>query len=384
MMINDDKKEMTARDVSVGADAEQSNKTFTTNSIDNWDNDFKTMDEVLRDIQKQLERQNDPSFLEVISMNELYDNVYESQTALIDDLLYEGTYLFVGAPKLGKSFMMGQLDYHIGTGTPLWGFPVKKSKVLYLALEDTYKRLQKRLFRMFGTVGTDNVFFSVSAGKLGDGLDEQLNRFMKEHPDTKLIIIDTLQKVREIGGENYSYASDYQIITRIKSFADANGICIIIVHHTRKQQSNDKFDSISGTNGLLGAADGAFILTKEKRTNNSAILDVSGRDQPDQRFRLVRNQRTLVWEFDKAEIEIWEEPSEPVLEEIAKRINADNPCWMGSPTELVEYLGIDMKANALTLRLNVNVGNLKEDYHIKYENKRFHDGKKVRLTFLQE
>lgn len=384
MMINDDKKEMTARDVSVGADAEQSNKTFTTNSIDNWDNDFKTMDEVLRDIQKQLERQNDPSFLEVISMNELYDNVYESQTALIDDLLYEGTYLFVGAPKLGKSFMMGQLDYHIGTGTPLWGFPVKKSKVLYLALEDTYKRLQKRLFRMFGTVGTDNVFFSVSAGKLGDGLDEQLNRFMKEHPDTKLIIIDTLQKVREIGGENYSYASDYQIITRIKSFADANGICIIIVHHTRKQQSNDKFDSISGTNGLLGAADGAFILTKEKRTNNSAILDVSGRDQPDQRFRLVRNQRTLVWEFDKAEIEIWEEPSEPVLEEIAKRINADNPCWMGSPTELVEYLGIDMKANALTLRLNVNVGNLKEDYHIKYENKRFHDGRKVRLTFLQE
>lgn len=317
-------------------------------------------------------------------MNELYDNVYESQTALIDDLLYEGTYLFVGAPKLGKSFMMGQLDYHIGTGTPLWGFPVKKSKVLYLALEDTYKRLQKRLFRMFGTVGTDNVFFSVSAGKLGDGLDEQLNRFMKEHPDTKLIIIDTLQKVREIGGENYSYASDYQIITRIKSFADANGICIIIVHHTRKQQSNDKFDSISGTNGLLGAADGAFILTKEKRTNNSAILDVSGRDQPDQRFRLVRNQRTLVWEFDKAEIEIWEEPSEPVLEEIAKRINADNPCWMGSPTELVEYLGIDMKANALTLRLNVNVGNLKEDYHIKYENKRFHDGRKVRLTFLQE
>lgn len=383
-MINDDKKEMTARDVSVSADAEQSNPICTTNSIDNWDNDFKTMDEVLRDLQKELERKNDPAFLEVVSMNQLYDNVYESKTPLIEGLLYEGTYLFVGAPKLGKSFMMAQLAYHVGTGTPLWGLPVKKSKVLYLALEDTYKRLQDRLYRMFGTEGTDNVFFSVSAGKLGEGLDEQLTQFMKEQPDTKLIIIDTLQKVRETGGENYSYASDYQIITRLKSFADVNGVCIIIVHHTRKQQSNDKFDSISGTNGLLGAADGAFILTKEKRTSNSAVLDVSGRDQPDQRFRLVRNQQTLVWEFDKAEIEIWEEPSEPVLEEIAKRINADNPCWMGSPTELVEYLGIDMKANALTLRLNVNVGNLKEDYHIKYENKRFHDGRKVRLTFLQE
>lgn len=74
-------------------------------------------------------------------------------------------------------------------------------------------------------------------------------------------------------------------------------------------------------------------------------------------------------DFDKAEIEIREELSEPVLEEIAKRINADNPCWMESPTELVEYLGIDKKANALTLRLNVNVDNLKDDYHIKYKNK---------------
>ncbi len=67
-------------------------------------------------------------------------------------------------------------------------------------------------------------------------------------------------------------------MTKLKQFADSNGICLLLVHHTRKQQSDDKFDMISGTNGLLGAADGAFLLHKEKRTDNTAILDISGRD----------------------------------------------------------------------------------------------------------
>lgn len=116
---------------------------------------------------------------------------------------------------------------------------------------------------------------------------------MAEHPETKLIIIDTLQKVREVGGDNYSYANDYEIITRIKKFADSSGICLLLVHHTRKQNSDDKFDMISGTNGLLGAADGGFILRKEKRTSNAATLEVSGRDQPDQKIYLNRNPERL-------------------------------------------------------------------------------------------
>ena len=135
--------------------------------------------------------------------------------------------------------------------------------MLYLALEDDYHRLQERLYRMFGTESTDNLYFSVSAGQLGNGLDEQLSKFMAEHSDTRLIIVDTLQKVHEVGGDNYSYANDYEIITRLKKFADNYGICLLLVHHTRKQNSDDKFDMISGTNGLLGAADGGFILRKK-------------------------------------------------------------------------------------------------------------------------
>lgn len=316
-------------------------------------------------------------------MNNLYDTVYQSKPPIIDGLLYPGTYLFVGAPKLGKSFLMAQLAYHISTGKSLWGYEVRKGAVLYLALEDDYRRLQERFYRMFGEESADNLFLSVNAGQLGNGLDEQLNRFMNEHNDTKLIIIDTLQKVREFGSDKYSYSNDYDVITRLKKFADTFGVCLLLVHHTRKQQADDKFDMISGTNGLLGAADGAFMLQKEKRTSNSAVLEISGRDQQDQKLYLIRDAEKLLWNLEKAETELWKEPPEPILETVAKFINSDNPQWVGSPTELVLKLGLDMQANVLTLKLNVNAGRLMNEYGIRYENKRCHEGRRVRLTLIE-
>ena len=363
----ENKKEMTAPCVSVGADTEQSSQKCTDNSITENAENINRFEKMQRDLRKML----DPSYLKTMSMTELYDTVFHSKPPLIDCLLYPGIYLFVGAPKLGKSFMMAQLAYHISTGTPLWNYTVRKGTVLYLALEDDYRRLQERLYRMFGTDGAENLFFSVSAGQLGNGLDEQLIRFMQEHPDTKLIIIDTLQKVREVGGDNYSYANDYEIITRLKKFADRYGITLLLVHHTRKQKADDTFDMISGTNGLLGAADGAFLLQKEKRTGNTATLEVSGRDQQDQRLHLKRNENTLAWDLERTETELWKEPPEPLLEIIAEKITADFSEWQGTPTELCEFLSVEMKANALTMKLNVNAGRLYNEYGIRYENKSF-------------
>lgn len=373
------KKEMTAPCVSVGADTEQSSQKCSNNSITENAENINSFEAMQRELRKML----DPSYLKTMSMTELYDTVFQSRPPLIDGLLYPGTYLFVGAPKLGKSFLMAQLAYHVSTGTQLWNYTVRKGTVLYLALEDDYRRLQERLYRMFGTDGAENLFFSVSASQLGNGLDEQLTRFMQEHPDTKLIIIDTLQKVREVGGDNYSYANDYEIITRLKKFTDSYGIALLLVHHTRKQKADDTFDMISGTNGLLGAADGAFLLQKEKRTGNTATLEVSGRDQQDQRLHLKRNENTLAWDLERTETELWKEPPEPLLEIIAEKITADFSEWQGTPTELCYFLSVDMKANALTMKLNINAGRLYNEYGIRYENKRCHDGRKVRLYLEQ-
>ena len=367
--------EMTALNASVGAEAGQPFTKSNTTIINDNDSDFNRFDEIndLCDI--------DESYLHTVSMTELFDSAYQSKPPIIDGLLYRGTYLFAGSPKIGKSFLMAQLAYHVSTGTNLWGFDVRQGKVLYLALEDNYPRLQKRLYRMFGTSENENLFFSVSAHQLGNGLDEQLDGFLQKHPDTSLVIIDTLQKVREVGGENYSYANDYQIITKLKSFTDNHNICMLVVHHTRKQTADDKFDMISGTNGLLGAADGGFVLSKDKRTSNNATLEVSGRDQQDQRVYLKKNTETLVWELDKIETELWKAPPEPLLERIAEKVTADNPHWCGTPTELCEYLAVDIKPNAITQKLNVNVNRLMDDHKIAYHYKRTHEGRKITLNY---
>ena len=365
---------------SVGADGEQPISQATAMSISEAATENNPQEKSLEERLLEMRRMTDPAYLPTISMSELYQNVYQGRPPIIDGLLYPGTYLFAGAPKVGKSFLMAQLAYHVSMGLPLWGYPVHKGTVLYLALEDDHRRLQGRLYRMFGMEGTDDLLFAVYAKQLGVGLEEQLKKFVREHPDTKLIIIDTLQKIREAGGEKYSYANDYEVVGKLKRLADDCGVCLLLVHHTRKQQADDKFDMISGTNGLLGAADGAFLLQKEKRTDGSAILDVAGRDQQDQRMYLTKDKERLIWTLERTEAEIWVEPPDPVLEAIAALVTAERPSWGGTATELVEALQADMKPNALAMRLNVRAGKLLTDYHIRYENGRSHAGRSISLT----
>ena len=374
------KKKTTAPYPSVGADEEQSLNKITNLSIATEPTENKSPEPSFNEMFRKMLRIYDPACLPTVSMQDLYETIYPSRPPVIDGLLYAGTYLFVGAPKVGKSFLMAQIGYHVSTGLELWGYPVHQGAVLYLALEDDHRRLQDRLFRMFGTESADNLYFSIYAKQLGAGLEEQLKWFVQEHPDTRLVIIDTLQKVRESGGDTYSYASDYEVIAKLKAFADEHGICLLLVHHTRKQQAEDKFDMISGTNGLLGAADGAFLLPKERRTSNTATLDISGRDQQDQRLYLTRNEERLIWTLERAENELWKEPPDPVLAAIAALVTAEQPQWSGTATELVAALGLKMKPNALSMRLNVRAGKLQCEYGIRYESYRSHAGRTLSFT----
>lgn len=379
-----DKEKTTAPIPPVGADGEQSLSYVTEQIITTENEEINPSEENMEEILRKMQRMNAPAYLPTMTMSQLYDTVYESRLPVIDGLLYPGTYLFVGAPKVGKSFLMAQIAYHVSTGQPLWNYSVRAGTVLYLALEDDYRRLQERLSRMFGVEGTDALNFATCAKQLGAGLDEQLTRFVSEHKDTRLVIIDTLQKIREASGDNYSYANDYDIIGQLKHFADQTGICLLLVHHTRKQQAEDKFDRISGTNGLLGAADGAFILEKEKRTSDSAVLEVSGRDQPEQKLILKKNMDRLVWELERAEIELWQVPPDPILEKLSVTISEEVSEWNGSPTELADLLQVDMKPNFLTKHLNVNASRLFNEYQIKYGNVRTHAGRRICLKRISE
>lgn len=160
-----DAKEKTALATSVGADERQSFQTSSANIILTSDTEINHPDENssenLEEIYRQMQRMNDPAYLHTVSMNDLYETVFQSRPPVIDGLLYSGTYLFAGAPKVGKSFFMAQLAYHISTGQKLWDYDVHQGTVLYLALEDDYQRLQERMSRMFGVEGTDSLHFAV-------------------------------------------------------------------------------------------------------------------------------------------------------------------------------------------------------------------------------
>lgn len=376
-MKNDNKK-TTAHNLAVGAAEEQLS--------------IKTTNEIVAEIIEKNNLKNtkiaDSKGLDTVSMAELYENVYQPRIPVVDGFLNSGTYLFVGAPKVGKSFFMAQLAYHVSMGIPLWNYSVRKGTVLYLALEDDYARLQQRLSQMFGVEGSEKLFLATRAKNLEEGLGEQMEAFVANHPDARLIIIDTLQKIREVGGDKFSYANDYEIVTKLKNFSDKYNVCLLVVHHTRKMESSDSFDMISGTNGLLGAADGAFIMQKKKRTDNEAILDIVGRDQQDQELTLEFDREHCIWNLIKAETECWKSEPDPLLEIINDFLSGDRIEWIGSASELMEQiteLQNQMKSNVLSRKLNISAGILYRDYGIRYEQlPRTSDKKALRLCRVEQ
>ena len=380
-MVNETKK-MTALSSSVGADEGQSvsNSDFT---IPDVEEKYNPPEEDWEELYRKIQRVQDPAYLHTVTFDQLMDSVFQGRPAVIENFLYPGVYILAGAPKIGKSFLVAQIAYHVSVGKELWGYIVHPVTVLYLALEDDERRLQNRMFRMFDVEGTSDLYFATHAKMIGRGLDEQLEGFIGEHRDTRLIIIDTLQKVRETVKDAYSYANDYEVIGRLKTFAGKYGLRALLVHHTRKQPAGDSFEMISGTTGLLGCADGALLMQKEKRTSYTATLDVVGRDQPDQRLYLIKDPEHLNWELDHTENELWKQQPDALLNAVAKLVSAESPEWEGSPTELSEILSQDIAATRLTKRLNVNAGRLLEEHRVKYENKTKHAGRRIRLTYVE-
>lgn len=188
-------------------------------------------------------------------------------------------------------------------GKPFLGRPTHKCDCLYLALEDSENRLQDRIRKVLEgpflekIVAPDNFFYSLQASDLSNGLIDQLEQFIENRPDARLIVIDTLQKVRgALGGREGAYSQDYREVGALKAFADKHGLCVLLVHHLRKMaDDSDPFNRISGTNGILGAADTAITLTRAKRTDDETKLSITGRDVDSDEIVLSFNKNSFRW-----------------------------------------------------------------------------------------
>ncbi|MBQ0017878.1 MAG: AAA family ATPase [Clostridiales bacterium] len=304
--------------------------------------------------------------LEVKTGTEILDDIYLPKHEIISGILPRGTYLLGGASKTGKSFMVLQLAYHISKGIPVCGRAVRKGTVLYLALEDNEKRLQRRMCQMFGAENVDNVYFATKAATISGGLEEQIRDFLNQHTDTSLVIIDTLQKVREY--DRGSYADDYAVISAVKNITDARDLAIIIVHHVNKQKHDDPMNELSGTTALSGAADGSYLLKKDKRESNNATLKLMCRDLPEKKIKLIFNRQFTKWELDSIEDELWIEKLNPLVERVIKEVLGESEIWSGTASEIIMQLGCqDMRTNVVSRKISCSADALLTDYRIKVE-----------------
>ena len=179
------------------------------------------------------------------------------------------------------------------------GLPTRKTNVVYLALEDREWRVQQRMQELTDSP-PENLRFGFSCGQLGAELEGQIEEALREFPSTGLIFLDTLQMVRDNASAKVNaYAQDYKDLSGLKKLADDHGICIFVVHHTRKERdSSNIFNDMTGSTGILGVADTGMILRKDDRFGDCATLCITGRDFEEKKLKM--QMRGVRWEITEA------------------------------------------------------------------------------------
>ncbi len=228
---------------------------------------------------------------------ELIDLELPEPVWIVDELIAQGLTILAGKPKVGKSWLALGLALSVASNGKFLGkrSVASTGNVVYLSLEDNWRRLKKRLnLMLLNGNAPEKLHFFIEWQKGEDGIT-RLDGWLQEHSDTKLVIIDTLAKVREKQKANSNlYADDYEAVCGLKSLADKYNVAVVVVHHLRKMTSDDVLDEISGTTGITGAADTIMILKKE-RSRADAVLYATGRDAEEKEIALQFNNLTMSW-----------------------------------------------------------------------------------------
>ncbi|MGW2368261.1 AAA family ATPase [Streptomyces sp. NPDC001667] len=266
----------------------------------------------------------------------LYSAEFPEPRWAVPDLIPEGLTVLTGAPKVGKSWICLGLGLAVASGgKALDAIPVEQGEALYLALEDTPRRMRSRLHRVLGDAPPPpglHIHVELPAGLGG------IRRWLDQHPRARLVIVDVLQRVRpDTGRETSAYAADYTAITQLKHLADAYQVAFIVVHHIRKAQSADWMDATSGTNGINGAADATLFFSRA-RGEAEGLLNLTGRDVEENEYALRRNEGSMTWHLvdGPADLATATEPNARIL----AHLHEHGP---STPKQVAEATGQDPK-----------------------------------------
>ncbi len=234
----------------------------------------------------------------IMSAGKLLEKVFPEPKYAVEGILPEGLTVFVGKPKLGKTWCVLGIAIAVASGGRAIGkIPVEEGDVLCLGLEDGARRLQNRLKMLLnGGHCPQRLDIATNWRRLDEGGLDDIEGWLQEHPEARLVIVDTLKRVRppeQRGGRLYD--DDYNTIAPLGDLAKEYGVAVVVVHHTRKLESEDPLELVSGSNGITGAADGVLVLKRATRGGTDAELYATGRDFEDKALALTWDKATCQW-----------------------------------------------------------------------------------------
>lgn len=301
--------------------------------------------------------------LVAISAAELSRMQFPPPRWVVPDLLCEGLCVFAGRPKMGKSWFALALTVAVATGGYVLGsIRVEKGKALYAALEDNERRLQRRLAQLLGGAeAPEDLFLTCALPRLDDGGLEVISGFLDEHPDCKVIIIDTLARCRPPArsGAN-SYDHDSYFLGHIQSFALRRGVAIVVVTHLRKEISTDVFDAVTGSVGITGAADCVWVLNRSRGEADGTLM-VTGRDVQERELALQFDSMSGHWSLLGEGKQFTVSPARREILELLDR--SEHPL---GPKEIAEALGRESTNIRFLLTKLVEVGDVERVERGKY------------------
>ena len=287
--------------------------------------------------------------LRTVSGDELMKKTVKPARFVVNGLLPRGLNIVAGKRKEGKSWLMLDLCFSVAEGEKFLDHDTEQGTVLYLDLEDPESRLIQRA-RGIRDVIPSKFHEATKAGRLGGGLTEQIEDFVKEHPDTNLVVIDTLQKIRKPKGD--TYAGDYAVISALKNLADRLDIAIVCIHHTRKMKAKDTFDSVLGSTGLTAAADGIYVLEHKADGKPFGRLSFISRDLPDGDLPVRFDHDTCRWyPISSSDMERELLLSDEAMSALVSFMKQEL-IYEGTATDLCERLGLNIGANNLSSKLS--------------------------------
>jgi hypothetical protein len=286
---------------------------------------------------------------------------------------------------------------------------------------DSYSRIQNRLLDITDDA-PDNLFFATMSEKLRGGLEQQIERFLAEHPSTALIVIDTLQRIRNIANDVNPYASDYRDLGILKELADKHRIAILLIHHLRKMNDDDPMNASSrtayrslsrmresllapslllfrsnplrwalpgalenSTTGISGATDSNFVLRKDKRGGSTATLYCTGRDIEYRELTLEFDGDTHIWNLLSDSVTTEPKPRDELIIFLSEFLS-ERKSFAGTATELAEALekrsGEPLVPAALAKRL-IRCRDELAAHGITFETHRTRDRRELRLRILE-